>query len=248
MNYDMTNIPAGYDRGRTLSPDVMEIWMRALAAHAHGIHIANILDLGCGTGRFSEALAQHFNATVVGMDPSEKMLQQARAKKPGQRVQYELGPAEAIALPSSGMDMIFMSMSFHHFVDRTLAARECRRVLRPGGIVFVRNGTRERTEAYPYVRFFPRTREMIHELLPSQSELRETFETAGLRLKAAEVIDQTIAANWNIYAEKLEAGGDSVLSRLSPEELESGVTALRRYAATHADESISEPIDLFVFH
>src|SRR5438876_12065580 len=36
----------------------------------------NVLDLGCGTGRLSQALAVHFDATVIGIDPSRKMLTQ----------------------------------------------------------------------------------------------------------------------------------------------------------------------------
>jgi ubiquinone/menaquinone biosynthesis C-methylase UbiE len=40
-----------------------------------------VLDLGCGTGRFSEALAAQFDAHVIGLDPSLKMLQVAREKQ-----------------------------------------------------------------------------------------------------------------------------------------------------------------------
>jgi len=38
-----------------------------------------ILDLGCGTGRFSAALRARFEAEVIGIDPSKKMLEQARS-------------------------------------------------------------------------------------------------------------------------------------------------------------------------
>ena len=205
------------------------------------------LDLGCGTGRFSEALAGFFRTEVIGIDPSAKMLDRAREKKNDQRVQYERGSAEAIPLASDSVDVIFMSMSFHHFSNRTLAARECRRVLRAGGVVFVRTGTREQIQAYPYVPFFPSTRAMIDKLLPNHAELREIFETVGLQLKASQLITQTIAPNWLAYADKLEAGGDSVLSRLSHEEFESGLAAVRNHAMDAGDKPITEPIDLFVF-
>lgn len=44
----------------------------AALATTPGGGIARIVDLGCGTGRYSEALAAHSDARVVGVDPSEK--------------------------------------------------------------------------------------------------------------------------------------------------------------------------------
>lgn len=135
MDYDLTDIPSGYDRSRDHGREFLDLWMRVLELHLHRLAVKRILDLGCGTGRFSEALAHHFNADVVGIDPSVKMLERARQKESRGHVQYRLGSAEAILLPPSSADVIFMSMSFHHFVDRALAARECRRVLRRHGVV-----------------------------------------------------------------------------------------------------------------
>ncbi len=247
MNYDLTDIPAGYDRGRDHGPEVLDVWMHALEAHLRGLNVVRILDLGCGTGRFSEALAVYFRSEVIGIDPSEKMLERAREKKRDGRVTYQHGSAEAISLPSESVDMILMSMSFHHFDNRVLAVRECRRVLREQGVVFVRTGTREQIRRYPYVPFFPSSHAVLDELLPDCAELRELFETAGFHMTASEVITQTVAPSWKAYADKLSAGGDSVLARLSPQELESGLAALRRCGAEAVEQAIVEPIDLFVF-
>jgi SAM-dependent methyltransferase len=247
MNYDLTDIPAAYDRGRDHGPEVIELWMHALQAHLQDLNVIKILDLGCGTGRFSEALSVYFKAEVVGIDPSAKMLERAREKQPGGRVQYQRGSAEAIPLPPASVDLIFMSMSFHHFSNRALAAGECRRVLREQGRVFVRTGIREQIQAYPYVPFFPSSRAMLEELLPDRTELRESFERGGFRLTAWEVIKQTVAPSWKAYADKLSAGGDSIIARLSREELEIGLAAIRRHGADEVAEVIIEPIDLFVF-
>src|SRR5688572_4487507 len=114
------------------------LWMRALLGHVDAQSVERILDLGCGTGRFSEALAGSFGADVLGVDPSTKMLERARNKCRDARVRYLRGQAEAIPLQSGSVDVVFISMSFHHFSNRALAARECRRVLRASGSVFVR--------------------------------------------------------------------------------------------------------------
>ena len=81
MDYDLTNIPAGYDRGRDHGPEVLNLWMSVIESRVEVRSVRTILDLGCGTGRFSECLASRFGACVVGVDPSAKMLEQARQKQ-----------------------------------------------------------------------------------------------------------------------------------------------------------------------
>jgi hypothetical protein len=72
------------------------------------------------------------------------------------------------------------------------------------------------------------------------------FTTAGLHPVAAEIVLQTIAPDWMVYADKLAAGGDSVLAKLSQDEFEAGLAAMRRYAAIENRQPVVEPIDLFV--
>jgi ubiquinone/menaquinone biosynthesis C-methylase UbiE len=247
MDYDLTDIPAGYDRGREHGPGFLNLWMATLERHLHGLDVRRILDLGCGTGRFSEALATYFRAEVIGIDPSVKMLERAREKQHPDGVRYHLGSAEAISLPPRSVDVIFISMSFHHFVDRLSAACECRRVLGDSGVLCVRTGTREQIQSYPYVPFFPSTFRKLAEVLPDHAELCEAFEAAGFRLSASEVIMQTIAPNWSAYADKLSAGGDSILATLSAQEFEAGLTTLRRHVSEAPNQTVVEPIDLFVF-
>jgi ubiquinone/menaquinone biosynthesis C-methylase UbiE len=247
VDYDLTDIPSAYDRGRDHGPEFLDLWMNIVASRLDSGPVNKILDLGCGTGRFSEGLAVRFDAYVIGVDPSKKMLDQARKKRRVDRVQYQRGNAEAIPLLSEAVDMIFMSMSFHHFTDPDLGARECRRVLRKGGTVVVRTGSREQISSYPYVPFFPKTRSMLEDLLPNNGSLRRVFETAGFRCVVSEVVTQTIAPNWWVYAEKLAAGGDSVLARLSEQELASGLEAVRNHDSERDGQPVVEPIDVLLF-
>ena len=57
MDYDLTDIPVGYDRGREHGPEFLNLWMNEIESRLDGQRITEILDLGCGTGRFSEGLA-----------------------------------------------------------------------------------------------------------------------------------------------------------------------------------------------
>src|SRR4026207_2387193 len=122
MDYDTTEIPRTYDKGRDHGPEVLDLWMKTIASHVEAVSVRTILDLGCGTGRFSEALAGHFDAPVLAVDPSHKVLGQGRAKHRAPRVSYLLGSGESIPLDSNSVDLIYMSMIFHHFRDPRLAA------------------------------------------------------------------------------------------------------------------------------
>jgi len=247
MDYDSTDIPSVYDRGRDHGPEVLQLWMNIIGSSAGKQRLNTILDLGCGTGRFSESLATHFDAEVVGIDPSEKMLDQARRKLRDQRVRYQLGCGEAIPLPDDSVDLIFMSMCFHHFTDQLLAVRECRRVLRDEAVALLRTGTRDCIPLYPYVEFFPASVPILEDVLPTAAFVREVFESAGFSTVSSDVVIQKIAPDYATFADKLAAGADSVLAQLSAADFKAGLEATRVYASRAGDKPVCEPIDIFVF-
>ena len=247
MDYDSTDIPSVYDRGRDHGPEVLQLWMNVVASCVGKQRLTTIVDLGCGTGRFTEGLATQFDADVIGIDPSRKMLDQAQKKLRDRRVRYQHGRGEAIPLPDNSVDLIFTSMTFHHFDDPVIVARECRRVLNDGATVFVRTGTRERIPSYPYVEFFPPVVTILEGRLPTNAVVREVFESAGFSIVRSDVVVQQIAPDCAAYVEKLSAGADSVLAQLSPAEFEAGLEAMRAHIKVAGDKPIREPIDVFVF-
>jgi ubiquinone/menaquinone biosynthesis C-methylase UbiE len=247
MDYDATDIASTYDRGRDHGPEFLDLWMNVVASQVKDQRLKTILDLGCGTGRFTEVLRARFDAEVIGIDPSKKMLEQARSKQPDGRIRYEVGRGESIPLLDDSVDLIFMSMIFHHLDDPALAARECRRVLIDGGTMLVRTGIRERISSYPYVDFFPASRPILEEVLPTNTCVREVFEAAGFHTATVELVTQEISPSYSAYSEKLAAGADSVLARLSRRDFDAGMQALRAQAVHSGGEAVFEPIDVFVF-
>jgi ubiquinone/menaquinone biosynthesis C-methylase UbiE len=109
MDYDNTEIPVAYDRGRVRSPEVLALWMSAVSTHTNSRRIGTIVDLGCGTGRFSQALAKHFESSVIALDPSQKMLTQAIGKQHDRQIRFGRARAEALPLVNSSVDLIFIS-------------------------------------------------------------------------------------------------------------------------------------------
>lgn len=63
-----------YDSARSLPSQTKTQWLDALRSSIPEQQIRKILDLGCGTGRFTAALGKAFECSVVGVEPSRAML------------------------------------------------------------------------------------------------------------------------------------------------------------------------------
>ena len=155
MNCDKTDLARAYDLGRGYTTEQLNRWLVVISRSGRRDSFSMILDLGCGTGRYSGALAEHFRTRVIGVDPSAKMLAVARTKANGE-IRYVRACAESLPLIQCSVEMVFMSMVFHHLNDPLRAAHECHRVLRPGAMVCLRAATTDQIHRYAYVPFFPR--------------------------------------------------------------------------------------------
>ncbi|HEX2646054.1 MAG TPA: class I SAM-dependent methyltransferase, partial [Candidatus Dormibacteraeota bacterium] len=109
MDYDAFEIASSYDKGRSVTPQALRQWREFLSTHVDRSAISLVVDLGCGTGRFSKLLASQFAAQVVAIDPSQKMLDQARGKQASGSVALQRASAEALPLKDGCADLVFMS-------------------------------------------------------------------------------------------------------------------------------------------
>ena len=93
---------------------------------------ARALDVGCGMGRWTRWLSAR-GATVIGIDPTEEMLEAARRLSPD--LDYRRMSATAIELPEAGFDFAMAVTVIQHLRpgEQQAALREIARVLRPGG-------------------------------------------------------------------------------------------------------------------
>lgn len=177
MDYDKSDIAATYDAARALTPARQRRWRDLLAAHVDRSRVSLVVDLGCGTGRFSEILAAEFGARIIGFDPSENMIDQARQKPATGMIEFERGSAHELPLADGCVDLVFMSQVYHHLPDPVAVVRECRRILRAGGYVCLRTATRQNDVVIP--RFFPAVRAMLDADLPSADDISSNFVAAG---------------------------------------------------------------------
>jgi ubiquinone/menaquinone biosynthesis C-methylase UbiE len=248
MDYDKTCMAENYDAGRGQPVEALTRWLIAAEAHMGGQAVNHIVDAGCGTGRYSGVLADYFGATVLAVDPSEKMLAEARAKAFAGAVEFTAGSAESLPCEDGVADLVFMSMVFHHLRDRAAAGRECARVLRPGGHICVRNSTLEKVPDMAYSEFFPEVVAATRDEAPARADIIAAFTDAGAPLKAAEMLETELAADWQSYVERISLRADSYLARISDDAFERGLAAMRdKYPPGGGPAPVLDTIELFVF-
>ena len=93
-----------------------------------------VLDVGCGTGVITLALAER-GCVAVGVDASEPYLDGARRDRPHPSVVYELGDARRMQYPDASFDACVSTLAIDVIPEVDQVAAEMRRVTRPGGIV-----------------------------------------------------------------------------------------------------------------
>jgi ubiquinone/menaquinone biosynthesis C-methylase UbiE len=155
MRYDLTSVPERYHSSRALASVDVDHWVSLVQEVLPRATSTLLVDLGCGTGRFTVPLAEQLGVSVIGIDPSQKMLREAARNTSSPHVAYQEGSAESTPLKTSVATLIFMSNAIHHVESLDKALREMRRVLQSLGIVFIRNYSLENLASLHFYRKGP---------------------------------------------------------------------------------------------
>ena len=94
-----------------------------------------VLDVGCGTGDFTAAMARA-GADAIGVDVAEAALRRARSRHPG--VEFRLVPLDGpLPFEDGSFELVWASEVIEHVADTARWLSEVRRVLAPGGRLLV---------------------------------------------------------------------------------------------------------------
>ncbi|ACC80558.1 Methyltransferase type 11 [Nostoc punctiforme PCC 73102] len=133
---------------------------------------ANVLDIGCGTGRLLERLATQFpDLRGTGLDFSANMLRLARQSNHHRpRLIYIEGKAESLPFADGQFDAVFSTISFLHYLEPKQVLSEIARVLSPGGRFYLVDiNITSKKEAEPQL--LPLTPRGIRLYSPNQRQL-----------------------------------------------------------------------------
>ena len=147
-----------------------------------------ILDVGCGTGRLLRSAQQQFPvAALEGVDAAPEMVKHAQAVNPARsRIRFQQATAEKLPFAADQFDLVFSTMTFHHWDDQSRAAAEVARVLKPGGRWLLADFIP--TGVLRYVRRLFRLRQF-----PERQQLDAMLASAGLGVMAERRVQRGIS-------------------------------------------------------
>jgi ubiquinone/menaquinone biosynthesis C-methylase UbiE len=196
--------------------------MAAFARHLPPTRPLTWLDLGSGTGRMTPALAGAFGGPVHGVEPSDRMRARAVAHAGHPAVTYAAGSAEHIPLPDALCDAALLFFVWHHVVDRGRAARELRRVVKPGGTLFVQANFADRMPDTWWFRVVPEWQEIDAAQFRTEDEVHGDFAGAGWTFAARAEVTWLRSTSLAEDFEKLKLRPVSAFEHMGAEIVEAG--------------------------
>jgi SAM-dependent methyltransferase len=210
---------------------------------------ARWLDVGCGTGVFTERIANTASpASIAAVDPSPTQIRYARQTPIGRRVDFQIADAQALPFSRQAFDVVVAALVLNFIPDQLKALAEMRRVGRAGGIVagYVWDFAGERSPG-------SLVRVGLHAIginvpdLPGAADstlgaLRSLFERAGLEQIDTKVVQVTASFAdfddlWRGLTPTFGPRGKTV-ANLSDAERARLISAMRASVPTRPDGSL----------
>ena len=163
-----------------------------------------VLDIACGPGYLTMALAQR-TAAAVGLDATDKFIFGAAneaARKGIGNLRFVVGDVMRLAFGDSSFDLVACKMAFHHFPEPAQVLAQMARVVRPGGKIIIADLlTFEDPERADYHNRLERLCDPSHARSLCEAEFEALFASHELRIAAKKqaVISVPMAA-WLAHA------------------------------------------------
>jgi ubiquinone/menaquinone biosynthesis C-methylase UbiE len=199
------SIPAAYDR--YLGPVLFQPYAEDLVARLQVPDNGAVLELACGTGIVTRELRSHLPATVklIATDLNEPMFQHAAPKfARNEAVEWQQADASSLPFGDGIFDAVVCQFGIMFVPDKALAAREARRVLKPGGIFLfnvwdaLEHNELGRIAHETIAGYFDKDPPMFYQVpfgYHDHDEIKEVLEDAGFRNVRIDVVDKASGAS-----------------------------------------------------
>ena len=218
-----------YDSGRALPLESLETWRDELKGYLSHPG-ATMLDLGSGTGLWTDAFSEWFAVSVIAVEPSDGMRRAAAAKRLASKAMLVGGTAEGLPLRDGACECAWLSTVVHHITDLAACVAELHRVLAKQGVVLIRNSFGDRLEGITWLEFFPSAREVAQNRWPSVEATAEAFVAGGFNVELLRRVPEIVASGIAAYIQRIEVRANSTLTLISDEDFEEGLASMRHAA------------------
>ena len=181
----------------------------------------SLLDLGCGPGTITTGLARAVApGEVVGLDVVPAVLEEARAHASTSgvtNVRFEAGSGYALPFDDVSFDVVHAHQVLQHLARPVDAAREVWRVLRPGGLLAVRDADYATMTHWPHRPLLDRWLELHHAVARRNGAEPDAGRRLASWLRAAGVAHVDVSATTVVFSssEQVLNWGDSWAERVT---------------------------------
>lgn len=214
------------------SRDVHYSWIEEIKKLLNDSPLKTVADIGCGGGIYSKALIELGAESVIGIDYSVPILEQATSSnKSINRLRFQFGTAEKIGLESETMDLVLERALIHHLNEYTLNFQEVHRILKDEGVVIIQDRTPEdcflpgepsHIRGYFFSKF-PKLIEIEKKRRPTSEIVIEELKNAGFKnisKKNFWEIRKTYESKEKLFEDLLSRKGRSILHEITDVQLD----------------------------
>jgi ubiquinone/menaquinone biosynthesis C-methylase UbiE len=184
-----------------------------------------VLDVGCGTANNTLLFREIVKTRVVGIDITLGMLQRAIIKSG--EILYIQSPAENLPFKPDTFDFVFMTEVVHHLNNIKSAVLEILRVLKHNCPLCIVTQSHEQIEHRTTSRFFPATVFIDKDRYPRITELEQLLLIIGFSTVNSQSYEFTPVGLGTEFLQTIEMRGFSMLHKISDEDYEKGLKALK---------------------
>jgi SAM-dependent methyltransferase len=213
---DYSKIAERYDKDRPLSSDISVL---KIIGYGKIEDECQVLDIGCGTGRYPLAIHNSKNCLICALDPSPEMLNKALQKDESYDINWILGDGQHLPFKRYTFECVYMTMVIHHIEDKKKAVQEIYRTLKTRGRCVILTGSHVRLRKQ-VLRGFRGFIDIDVKRFPTIPYLRKTMRDVGYSVIHHYPIERPEYQQIDDFLEKVRNKYVSTLTLLSDDVFE----------------------------
>ena len=186
-----------------------------------------IVEIGCGTANYLIEISGRLPFNIYkGFDLSEEMLKIAKSRS--NKIEFRQANADlGFPYPDESCNAAFAVDVIHHIVKYEVFFKECRRILKPNGILIIVTDSEENIRNRSVNKFFPEKLDVEMDRYPPIDELNSYAKDFGLDLVSEELAEGYMDINDEMIS-KIEKKNSSSSRLISEEAFQRGLKRVKQ--------------------